>query len=172
MLDNVVTEEPRGTFVFERKVNLGDYESATAMASVQFPVNWGNDAETAQNAKDAAFQAKLAVFEQLGIKAEFDSAAGILREVIEKTFGSVTVVPPDTESVGQAQQAPPAANAGPVCPTCKGPMYDNRQRNDQKAAAGQKLGPDWRCKNYKPENGGCPGVIWRPKSGATAGGNG
>lgn len=44
----------------------------------------------------------------------------------------------------------------PTCPKCEGPMWDNRDRNDQKEAAGEKLAPDWKCKDKK-----CGGLYWR-----------
>lgn len=162
-MSDTTIDEPRGTFGYERKVNLGDYESATASAFVQFPIDWSNDATTAQAAKDAAFQAKMAVLEQLGIKAEYDSEAGILREVIEKTFGNVTKVTVDNvDSDGGSAQVPAPARSnarptdGPACPTCEGPMYDNRNSKTNPKQ------PDYRCKDYK---NGCEGVIWPERKG-------
>lgn len=53
-----------------------------------------------------------------------------------------------------------ATMTGPVCPKCKGGMYDNRAENDERVARGEKLRPDYKCKQRN-----CDGVIWRPKNG-------
>jgi hypothetical protein len=49
----------------------------------------------------------------------------------------------------------------PECPKCgKGNLYDNRAENDARAARGEKLRPDWKCRDRA-----CDGVLWRPKPG-------
>jgi hypothetical protein len=168
-MSEVTDVEPRGTVVFERKISDGDYGSTLVMVSVQFPVSW--DAEhgadkTVTAAKEAFFQAKVVAFEQLGIKAEYDSEAGVLREVVEKTFGAVQNVTsgeantrPDTNRPAASSAAP--ASGGPACPDCGSAMYDNRKRNDEREAKGQKRQPDFRCKRYKDEDGGCSGILWK-----------
>jgi hypothetical protein len=45
----------------------------------------------------------------------------------------------------------------PPCPKCRGSnMYDNREVNAQRIAAGKKARPDFKCMEQ-----GCDGVIWR-----------
>lgn len=46
------------------------------------------------------------------------------------------------------------------CPKCQGPTYDNRAENDQRVAKGEKMRPDFKCKDKN-----CDGVLWRPKEG-------
>lgn len=173
-MSDVTDVEPRGTVVFERKVSDGDYGSTLAMVSVQFPVSWdaldGAD-KTVAAAKEAFFQAKVVAFEQLGIKAEYDSEAGVLREVFGKTFGAVENVTsgeantprpaPARSAARPAAESSNSAAAGPACPECGSAMYDNRKRNDEREAKGQKRQPDFRCKNYKDEDGGCSGIVWK-----------
>lgn len=61
----------------------------------------------------------------------------------------------------QSQPTPKSAPASmePVCPKCGGACWDNRQENDARLAKGERLRPDWSCK----DKGKCDGVIWRPK---------
>lgn len=47
------------------------------------------------------------------------------------------------------------------CPKCSGSMYDNREENNARIARGEKMRPDWKCKDKN-----CDGVVWRPKEGA------
>ena len=47
------------------------------------------------------------------------------------------------------------------CPKCTGNMYDNRAENDARLARGEKMRPDWKCKDKA-----CDGVIWREKGAA------
>lgn len=46
------------------------------------------------------------------------------------------------------------------CPKCQGNTYDNRAENDARLAKGEKMRPDYKCKNKD-----CDGVVWRPKEG-------
>lgn len=54
----------------------------------------------------------------------------------------------------------------PACPKCEGAMWDNRERNTEKEKKGEKLGPEWKCKDKK-----CGGLYWRgqwpPQTSAT-----
>lgn len=47
------------------------------------------------------------------------------------------------------------------CPKCGGVCYDNRAENDARLAKGEKLRPDWKCKDKN-----CDGVRWREKGAA------
>lgn len=44
------------------------------------------------------------------------------------------------------------------CPTCKGPVWDNRATNDEREKAGKKRMPDYKCRDR-----GCEAVIWDAK---------
>lgn len=57
----------------------------------------------------------------------------------------------------------PSSQPEPSCPKCQGKMFDNRAENDERAARGEKLRPDWKCRSRT-----CDGVIWRPKQTGTA----
>jgi recombination protein RecT len=43
----------------------------------------------------------------------------------------------------------------PVCPVCQGPVWDNRQKNEQRAHEGKRRMPSFSCRNKE-----CAGVIW------------
>lgn len=73
-------------------------------------------------------------------------AAPVTRQQVEETF--------DAEVIEE----------GPACPKCGGAdLWDNRAENDARAARGEKMRPDYKCKKS-----GCDGVIWRPKEGKAA----
>lgn len=44
----------------------------------------------------------------------------------------------------------------PPCPKCHGRMWDNRKENDVRAAHGESLRPDWKCRSKE-----CTGRYWR-----------
>lgn len=46
------------------------------------------------------------------------------------------------------------------CPKCGGNTYDNRAENDARLAKGEKMRPDYKCKDKN-----CDGCVWRPKEG-------
>ena len=58
-----------------------------------------------------------------------------------------------TRESESANEAP----AVPNCPKCGGAMYDNRAENDKRAAGGQRLWPDFKCKDRQS----CDGLYWR-----------
>lgn len=62
---------------------------------------------------------------------------------------SASTPPTRTESAPNAPM--------PLCPKCNGPCFTNVTENDARAARGEKLRPDYVCKNKK----GCGGLIWR-----------
>lgn len=45
------------------------------------------------------------------------------------------------------------------CPSCNGPMWDNREMNKKRVAEGKKPMPDYACR----DKNGCAKVIWPPK---------
>ena len=65
--------------------------------------------------------------------------------------------------VSASPSAPVSVAAGmPSCPTCGGPMWDDRLSKRNPRA------PDFKCRNKPKERGGpgCEGVIWPPRDGS------
>lgn len=159
-----VVTEPRGTIGVERKVNIGNYESETISIFVQFPISFGDEDATALAANDAAFLAKSVVYSQLGLPTELTD--GVLK--VKSAFPGATVnqpvenLAPPTQPAATAAPSAPAASGEPVCPVCSGGMYDNRPKNVERVAAGQKPIPEARCRNYPdpPKGTGCSGILW------------
>jgi hypothetical protein len=58
--------------------------------------------------------------------------------------------------VDAPKAGPVSAAAVPACPKCAGSMWDNRARNAERVAGGQKAGPAFSCKDKQ----GCGAVIW------------
>jgi hypothetical protein len=67
-------------------------------------------------------------------------------------------------AAASAEPAGAAATGMPVCPTCGGPMWDDRTSKRNPRA------PDFKCKNKPKERGGpgCEGVIWPPRDGSAS----
>ncbi len=179
----------RGTVVYARKRNLGNYESEDASISVQFDIDPADEVGTSGRAEAAFNQAKALVFDQLGIAANVAIPNGAPENsvaAVQAAFpGSVVTSPSDevnaitaptkatggkVEGYGGAPSAPTRsasdaastpssspAEAGPSCPNCGGPMYDNR------ATKKNPRQPDFRCKGYRNDPP-CDGVIWPPRS--------
>lgn len=102
MSDEITIEAPRVTVGFERKVNLGNYESATGSIFIQVPTAPGESSEQiAASAKLAFADAKATVYEQLGIT--MDVIEGVVVEQLGRTLGA------EVSSVGAEQQAAAAA---------------------------------------------------------------
>lgn len=130
---------PKVTFGFERSVSVRPYESMKASVFIQAEVPTGYTAEELERAlRDAAFQAKAQVMEQLGLEFEINEH-GVIHEVMTKAFGPVE----------QVKEEAPATNGSSngsalVCgnnPSHK--MWDNRQK---KAAGEYKAtAPDGKC---------------------------
>lgn len=55
---------------------------------------------------------------------------------------------------------PEDLNAYTECPSCGGAIYDNRRKNTERIAAGQKAMPDFSCKDKE----GCGWKKWPPKN--------
>ena len=45
-----------------------------------------------------------------------------------------------------------------ICEQCRGEVWDNREKNNERALKGEKLRPDYACKDKD-----CGWVKWRPK---------
>lgn len=173
-------EQPTGTVGFTKKVSTSDYGTGSSeefAVFIQFPVTFGDEEATVLAAQDAAFQAKSIVLAQLGIQGKVDD--GVLRPALSAVEQVKAVFPGTTEVVSQSPlqaqiaadqayedrrstAAPAAPNGNPVCPTCQSPLWDNRPKNAERVAAGQKPLPEGRCKNYAdpPKGTGCTGVVW------------
>lgn len=61
----------------------------------------------------------------------------------------------DSDGSGVTGSSEPG-EALPTCPQCDGAMWDNRSDNDEREKNGEKLRPDWKCRDK-----GCKGVYWR-----------
>lgn len=167
-----VIGEPRGTLGVERKVNLGNYETETISIFVQFPIVFGDEERTIIAANDAAFLAKSVVYAQLGVPVELQD--GVLRVTGAFPGAVVQQAQPVAAPVGNAipaqsvptaaPSAPAAAGSVPVCPInpSHGVMYDNRGKNAERLAAGQKALPEARCRQHAdpPKGVNCGGIIW------------
>lgn len=93
---------------------------------------------------------RFALMSMLGIAADPDDDG-------ERAMG-VRDVDADTKPANPVAERLNGQSSGPACPECDLAMWDNRAENDRRAAAGEKLRPDWKCKDKS-----CDGVIWRPK---------
>ena len=71
-------------------------------------------------------------------------------------FGLSEQFTQDVEDMPREMVAGDAADDDAVkCPKCQGPMYDNREKNDEREKAGQRRMPDYKCKAKA-----CEAVIW------------
>jgi hypothetical protein len=114
-----VTEtKPVGTVVFERTVRVREYESAKASVFIQFNLDGSGDAIMAA-VGEAFFQAKAAVYDELGLEFSVD-AGGVIREALNATFGQVTDVTP-TVHVARTQAAVAPAPAPALAPVAAAP---------------------------------------------------
>ena len=104
-----INPRPVGTVVFERTVRVREYESAKAGVFIQFdiPENDPNGEAVRTAVATAFWQAKAAVFDELGIQFSVEPN-GVVRETINAKFGQVTEVTP-TVHVARPQ--------APVVPT-------------------------------------------------------
>jgi hypothetical protein len=141
-----VTEtKPVGTVVFERTVRVREYESAKASVFIQFSLDGSGDAVMAA-VGEAFFQAKAAVYDELGLEFSVD-AGGVIREAINATFGQVTDVTPTVHVARtQAAVAPapapapalaPVAAPAPVADASRPPYDPATEVKGEKAANGK-----------------------------------
>ncbi len=167
-----VQEGPHGSIGVTRKVNLGNFESEEITAWVPYVVTGNEDLDSVA-ANDAAFLAKSVVYSQLGLATALED--GVLR-VTAAFGGSVLQSTPVSAPVGNvipvqsstaAPSAPAAVSGSLVCPVDGAGMYDNRVKNVERVAAGQKPLPEARCRNHAdpPKGTGCPGILWNVAKG-------
>ena len=178
-------EQPTGTVGYSKKITSSDYGTGTGdefSVFVQFPVTFGDEEATALAAADAAFLAKSTVYAQLGLTERQQIVDGVVSvqgtpaEIVLAAFpGATYEATPVAAPVGNAIPAQsttaapsaPVATGEPRCPVCTSPLWDNRPKNAQRVAAGQKPLPEGRCKNYAdpPKGTGCTGVVWNWEKG-------
>jgi hypothetical protein len=179
-VETVIVDERKVTWSYSRKKNLGNYQSEDigiyltdhAPKSTKNVLKWASD-----KSEPVFNELKAQVWGALGLEFLFD-------ELGVPNLDEVLVTPPTTQPAPvqpsppvQQERAPgqnpsiaqPGVHA--VTPTfCKDcgnqgleSFWDNRTQNDEKQAAGQKIGPDFKCKNCDGGNGkGKP--LYRPGS--------
>jgi hypothetical protein len=74
----------------------------------------------------------------------------------DEAYGENSTNAQRTAAQAVRTEVPPANE--PVCPKCSGRLWDNRKENDVRELKGEKLRPDWKCRDKE-----CDGVIWREK---------
>lgn len=150
--DLLVPTPPRVTVGYERKLSqpLPTYEHEIASIYVQADLDAENPE---QSIKDAFFQARAAVFEQLGVKSDY--VEGVLREILPEPKPQASQPPPSNNtptSVG-------TGDGPPSCPKCGGQTWDKRKSNAEAVAGGNASAskrPDFKCKNKE----GCGEGVW------------
>ncbi len=154
--EEVVVESPKVTVSFERKVQVREYESATASIHVQAPTSplSGDAVEDktmiTEAVKYAFFQAKTAVFEQLGITFEV-TQENVVLERLEKVL-SVTEVTsnapaaaPSKSTPSQAGKTKDKADAWANLAASPKTWWDNREGKRNARA------PDFKPKDDNPQ---------------------
>jgi hypothetical protein len=143
-------ETPRLTVSYERKVNLGNYESASVFVSMQVDAGDDND-ETLQAIKDAFVMVRASAYEQMGIKFSVDEA-GIVQERLERTFGPVEVVSGDEAKPFNKPQPPSKPRSDTVAPKSKKALWEELANNpsqwfDNREGKRNPKSPDFKRKN-------------------------
>lgn len=186
--DQVIDVPIKVTVGFERSIKVRDYETAKCSVFIQgdVPLDATQDQIEAA-ARDAAFQAKSIVFDELGIEFSVDDNS-VVREAIERQLGptqQVATVPrsrggggrgarrsaeaPTSADTVPAEPATPAptSNDKPIvrdeaCPKCghaDRKFWDNRQ---DKAEGKVKANyPDWKCAEKS-----CRAGVWLTPKGS------
>lgn len=136
-------QAPKVTVGFERNVSVRPYESMKASVFIQADVPLGYTPEQLEaGLRDAFFQAKAQVLEQLGLEFEINEH-GVVMELITKAFGPVEKV---EEDANNNRAAGPVGTNGQslVCGNDPGhKMWDNRAK---KASGEYKpSAPDGKC---------------------------
>ena len=73
----------------------------------------------------------------------------------EEMEGALHDGDPASVATGKPREPREPREPRPECPKCGKGMYDNRKENDKRAAAGDKLRPEYKCKDK-----GCDGIYW------------
>ena len=160
-------EAPRLTVSYERKVNLGNYESANVFVSMQVDAGDDNDG-TLSNVRDAFIMVRSAAYEQLGIKFSLDENM-IIQERLERTFGPVEVVTGDEAKPFNKPVAPTAPSkprSDTVAPKTKKALWEELANNpsqwfDNREGKRNPKAPDFKRKNTGEG-------LWMTYNGASA----
>lgn len=121
-LTETVLEAPRVTIRFERKVQVRDYESATASITIDAPTHPGDDINAMVEAAEAAFFAgKGVIFNQLGITFDV-TPDGKAMELLEQKLGAVEVTR-EAEAQAIAQASRPSVTSDAPAPNSKDGLW-------------------------------------------------
>lgn len=115
---------PRITVSFERKVNLGNYESASVFVSMQVDSPIESDEDRIAAINNAFLLVRSSAYEQLGIQFSIDDAM-IVQEKVERVFGPVTVVDNNAP-----QQSAPRSDT--VAPKTKRALWEELEASPDK----------------------------------------
>lgn len=135
----------RGLFSYSRELRVPAADGKqSAFMSVSFPIYWEDDGESIlAKAKDAAFEAKASVFQQLQL--DFTVDEGVAVEVVKAAFdGTVTANYPEPSYGGQGLTPTSAAPAAP-------PFHPDSQVPAEKDA-----NQDWARQRFMSH----PGEFW------------
>lgn len=189
----VTSENRKVTFSYSRKVSDGDFgsEEVSIFLTDDVPDDVNALMFVAEQAETALNGLKAQVWDALGLAFSYSETGQPVLDKPKPPRPVDNTSPPPPAPAQQGQQAPPAQpppvehtrGAGKDQPSmaqvgyyaefpgfCKdcgaqgiGNFYDNRGDVDQRIAAREKIGPDFKCKNCGGGNGkGKP--LYRPGS--------
>lgn len=121
---------PRITVSFERKVNLGNYESASVFVSMQVDNPIESDEDRIAAINNAFLLVRSSAYEQLGIQFSIDDAM-IVQEKVERVFGPVTVVD-KSEHGAETTYKQSAPRSDTVAPKTKRALWEELESNPEK----------------------------------------
>lgn len=147
--------QPRITVSYERKVNLGNYESETCFLSMQVDPNTDEDgnADAESAIRDAFLLLKASAFEQLGVKFTVDEDLVLQELQGNLTRAGITTSSTPTAPVSYGPPAPPAQsyNNG-AAPKNKAAMWAELESNpsmwfNNREGKQNPKSPDFKRKN-------------------------
>jgi hypothetical protein len=186
-----VVDQRKVTFSYTRKKNLGNYESEDIgiYSTDLVPKSTKNMQKWIDDKSESAFNnMKVQVWAALGLSFGFNDRGDPVLDVPKPApapaapapaapaapqTGGVPIPQPQAPAQGQRQDNPSVAQVGyyavepQFCKDCGNQglesFWDNRTDIDAKITAGQKIGPDFKCKSCNGGNGkGKP--LYRPGS--------
>jgi len=136
-------QQPKVTVGFERSVSVRPYETAKASVFIQADTPIGYTPEQLETSlRDAFFQAKAQVLEQLGLEFEINEH-GVVIELLKKAFGPVEMVT-NGDATANVMPTNGDGSSSLVCPNdTSHKVWDNRPkkaRGEYKPSA-----PDGKC---------------------------
>lgn len=140
--DQVVDLPPKVTVGFERSIKVRDYETAKASVFIQADVpNDADDTAIAVGIRDAFFQAKSIVFDELGIEFSTDEGS-VVREAIERVLGPTTEIKGGRGSaVAGGGRSAAQSGDGQVVQGAGGPAADTPSAPTPQSDTGAKAKP-------------------------------